>query len=101
MKITKNVIQDLLPLYLADEVSDDTRALVEAYLESDPELAARVNQFSADQVPADIPVSLTQDNEMEAYQKAKRWLAFRTLLLAIFIAVICIIPILAFFISAP
>jgi hypothetical protein len=41
MEITRNVILDLLPLYLADEVSDDTRLLVEKYLETNPELADR------------------------------------------------------------
>ena len=99
-KITRNVIQDLLPLYLANEVSDDTRALVEAYLDGDPELAARIKQIGAEQIPADIPVMLTQETEMEAYQKAKRWLAIRTLILAIFIATICIIPVLIFFFNS-
>lgn len=97
MKITRNVIQDLLPLYLANEVSDDTRALVDAYLENDPELAARIKQFEAEQTPADFPVPLTHDNEMQAYQKAKRWLVIRTIIIAVFIAAICIIPILMFF----
>jgi hypothetical protein len=97
MKITRNVIQDLLPLYLANEVSDDTKALVDAYLESDPELAARIKEFEVEQIPAEIPVSLIQEKEMEAYQKAKIWLAIRTIILAIFIATICIIPILIFF----
>ena len=34
--VTRGVILDLLPLYLADEVSTDTRRLVECYLETDP-----------------------------------------------------------------
>lgn len=40
MTVTRNVIIDLLPLYAADEVSEDTRTLVDAYLKSDPELAS-------------------------------------------------------------
>ena len=39
MEITRNVIEDLLPLYLADEASADTRMLVGEYLKTDPELA--------------------------------------------------------------
>lgn len=42
MKVTRHVIEDVLPLYQADECSADTRALVEAFLAQDPELAARV-----------------------------------------------------------
>ena len=38
MKITKDVIADLLPLYEAGEASADTRALVEAFLKVDPSL---------------------------------------------------------------
>lgn len=38
MKVTKDVIADLLPLYEAGEVSADTRALVEAFLKADPTL---------------------------------------------------------------
>jgi hypothetical protein len=38
MKITRNVIADLLPLYEAGEASADTRALVEEFLKADPTL---------------------------------------------------------------
>ena len=36
MKITKDVIADLMPLYPAGEVSADTRALVEDFLKANP-----------------------------------------------------------------
>ena len=39
MKITRDVILDLLPLYIANELSEDTRSLVDEYLETDPEIA--------------------------------------------------------------
>ena len=39
MEISRNVILDLLPLYIADEASPETRQLIDQYLESDPELA--------------------------------------------------------------
>jgi hypothetical protein len=40
MKITRNVIADLMPLYEAGEASADTRELVEAFLKADPTLLA-------------------------------------------------------------
>jgi len=39
MEIERNVILDLLPMYLADEVSPETRELVDKYLETDQDLA--------------------------------------------------------------
>jgi hypothetical protein len=40
MEITRDVISDLWPIYETGEASDDTRALVEAFLERDPAFAA-------------------------------------------------------------
>lgn len=39
MNITKNVINDLFPLYAANECSPDTRAPVDEYLKSNPQQA--------------------------------------------------------------
>ena len=46
MDISRNVIIDLLPLYLADEVSPETRNLIDKYLETDPELAQLAQEIS-------------------------------------------------------
>ena len=45
MKITREVIYDLLPSYFANEVSADTRALVDEFLASDPEFARMTKRF--------------------------------------------------------
>jgi hypothetical protein len=42
MNITRDVVKDLVTVYLAGEATADTRALVEDWLRSDPELAAQV-----------------------------------------------------------
>ena len=81
MKITRDVILDLLPLYLADEVSPDARALVEEYLESDKELAEIASQ-SAVRLPGEIPSPLTQEDRMKAYVETKRLMMIRTIALA-------------------
>lgn len=75
MKVTRDVILDLLPLYLADEVSEDTRALVEAYLATDPQLFQLAEKAIENDVLtnlSDIPIQLTEDHEMKAFKKAKR-----------------------------
>lgn len=72
MKVTRDVILDLLPIYLADEASDDTRRLVEHYLKTDPKLAQLAQRAQETKLPTDIPVPLTEDDEMKAFKKAKR-----------------------------
>jgi len=86
MEITKDVILDLLPLYLENEVSADARVLVEKYLESDPELAKIAKQFAAVELPQDIPVPLTKEDKMDAFEEAKRQLFRRTIIWAGLIA---------------
>jgi len=86
MKITRDVILDLLPLYLANEVSADTRALVEEYLETDPELAIIADQPAATALPKDIPIPLTKEDKMEAYRRAKQLMTLRTIILAVVIS---------------
>ena len=85
MKITRNVILDLLPLYLAGEVSADTRTLVREYLETDPELA-EIGKRSAMDLPNDIPIPLIKENKMEAYKEAQRLILQRTIVWAVLIA---------------
>lgn len=53
MEITRDVVRDLLTVYLAGEASADTRRLVEEYLHTDPALAADVAK--ADQSSLDLP----------------------------------------------
>lgn len=86
MEVPKDVILDLLPLYLADEVSADTRILVEKYLEDNPDLADVAKQLGAIEMPEDIPVPLTREDKMQAYREAKRLLFLRTVILAITIS---------------
>ena len=42
MNVTREVIVDLLPVYLSGEASPATRTLVEEYMKQDAELAQRV-----------------------------------------------------------
>jgi hypothetical protein len=45
MKITREVNYDLLPGYFAEEVSADTRALIDEFLATDPEFARMTTRF--------------------------------------------------------
>jgi hypothetical protein len=97
MKITKNIILDLLPLYSAKEVSADTRALVEKYLKTDPELANVAKQLEGLEKPGDIPVPLSQEDRMKAYKRARRLRLLYTLIIAGVISIVLVTALFAFF----
>ena len=90
MEITRNVILDLLPLYSANEVSADTRVLVEEYLKTDPELANIAKQLETMEKPRDIPVPLSRDDEMIAYKKARRRQNLYAIILAAVLSILAI-----------
>jgi hypothetical protein len=46
MNITRNVVDDLLPVYFAGEASVDTRQLIEEFFRDDPEFARLSQEFS-------------------------------------------------------
>ena len=86
-EITRDVILDLLPLYLSDEVSADTRTLVEKYLESDPELLEIAEKSAKMELPEDIPIPIKKEDQMEAYKEAQRLILRRTAIWAGLLAV--------------
>lgn len=86
MAVTREVILDLLPLYLSDEASTDSRALVKEHLDSDPELARLATKWK-DRLPEPPPAPVNPDAQAVAYQEAKRQIANRVITLAIVIAV--------------
>ena len=45
MNVTRDVILDLLPMYFAGQVSADTRALVDEFLQTDPDFARMSQKF--------------------------------------------------------
>jgi len=98
--ITRNIILDLLPLYLANEVSADTRSFVEKFLETDPQLAKVVKRSKAIEASEDIPVPLSHDDKIKSYKKAKRKIMLHTIILASIISSVLIIIILIFFFSS-
>jgi len=101
MEITREVIIDLLPLYLADEVSTNTRALIEKYLDTDPELAKHVRQQKeAMELLGDIPVPLTEEAQLKAYKKSKMILYITIVILALLMAAIFGVTLMMFFVSA-
>ena len=97
MKITRNVILDLLPLYVADEVSSDTKILIQEYLETDSELANIIKRSEVKKEVGDIPVPLNVEDKMRTFQKTKLYLSIFIIVIA---AVIGVGVMLLFFLTS-
>jgi len=79
MDVTRDVVKDLLTVYLADEASADTRTLVERWLRSDPELAAEVERARHHELP---PVAAPNPTiERRALDRTRRFLTGRSVVL--------------------
>jgi len=76
MNVTRDVVKDLLTVYLAGEASVDTRTLVDEWLRSDPELAAQTDRARASELPVvdASPVSV----ERRALDRTRRHLSWRS-----------------------
>jgi hypothetical protein len=89
MKVTQNVIHDLVPAYLSGEASADTVAIVEEFLRLDPDLARTVEALRANPIP-ELPIALRPTQEKETLDMTKQLLRWRGILmgLAIFLTML-------------
>jgi hypothetical protein len=78
MKVTRDVITDLLPIYLSKEASSDTRELVEEFFKQDPEFASMARERKSEELLGKLPVSaLPEDHERQTLLKTKSMLKWR------------------------
>lgn len=82
MQITRDVILDLTPLYLTGDASSDTRALVEDYLATDPELARWMDEQRT-QTFAPLTATPPYDLEARALRRTRRRIAVQRWLFGI------------------
>ena len=81
MDIPRHLIIDLLPSYLADDISDPTRQVIEQILQQDDELRALLNKNVM--LNDDIPINLKKDDEMNSFQRTKQLMNQQSLLMAV------------------
>ena len=75
MNVTREVILDLLPLYLSGEASPATRTLVEEFLQHDPELAERVKL--AGSISTIVPAAPKPELELRSLNRTRRLIAWQ------------------------
>jgi ferric-dicitrate binding protein FerR (iron transport regulator) len=81
MNVTKDIINDLLPLYAANECSGDTRALVEEYLQQNPRQAEELRRIMNTPLPGAVPPAKNLA-ETHSFREARRRLGRRNWLMA-------------------
>ena len=81
MNITRDVITDLWPLYDSGEASEDTRQLVEQFLDDDQEFGRLIHESTKESIRTDGLPPLSREREVETLRKTKRLLRIRDSLL--------------------
>ena len=77
MNVAREVILDLLPVYLSGEASPATRTLVEEYMKQDPELAQRIRLQSSDNLAKAAPSTLPPDLELRSFRRTRNLLGWQ------------------------
>ncbi len=77
MKITRDVVTDLWPLYESGEASADTRALVDEYLAQDPEFARALREDDCARLLEPASIAPEPDHEMKTLARTKQTLLRR------------------------
>ena len=83
MNVTREIVKDLLPLYVSGEASPDTRALVEAFLREDPELLRLADALRAEELAPTREPSASPGAGRAALERTKTLLRRRTWLMAL------------------
>ena len=81
MNITRDIVKDLLTVYLAGEASPDTVALVNEYLKHDPELACDAE--AARDRGLGLPPTAVPSAEKQALEETRQLLKNRTATLVV------------------
>jgi hypothetical protein len=77
MNVAREVILDLLPLYVAGEASPASRLLVEEHLKHDPDLAERIRMLGATGLTPKASAELPPDLELRSLRRTRRLLGMQ------------------------
>jgi anti-sigma factor RsiW len=89
MNISRDVVKDLIPVYLAGDASADTQTIVESYLKTDPELAGDV--AAARGTRLELPATRPPTAEKQTLDATRELLKSRTSTLVV-AAIFTVLP---------
>jgi hypothetical protein len=82
LKVTRDVIMDLLPLYESGEAREETKRLVRKFLAADPDLARRVETLKQARLSTDKSLP-PPEVEMESLKRARRLMRTQSSVMAV------------------
>ena len=77
MKVTRDVVTDLLPLYLSGDASDDTCRLVDDFMANDPEFGQMARGMSDANLKHDKLPPVRPELELQTIKKTKKLVRLR------------------------
>lgn len=83
MNIQREVILDLVPLYLSGEASQATKLLVEEYAQQHSDIADLISKTSVDLFAEREEYSLPKELEMKSMERTKSLLRIRSIILGV------------------
>lgn len=83
MNVTRQIVKDLLPLYVSGEASPDSSSLVEAFLRDDPELSRLADALRREELTSTRETPATPGAGRAALVRTKDLLRRRTRLMAL------------------
>jgi hypothetical protein len=93
--LPRNVILDLLPAYIADEASEESRALVEEFARNDPKIARLISTGKLESEVISSKIPTPDDLEMKTMKRIRRSIRRQLWFVALTTASILMVPLVA------
>jgi len=87
-ELNRNIVMDLLPLYISGEASPETVESVKRYLEIDPELAEIAKEMAKANSLGKVPLPFKREAALETYNEAKKWMTTRAIGIAAIVGLV-------------
>ena len=93
--IPRNIVLDLLPVYIAGDASEESRDLVEKFAQNDPEIARFIHAGTIEPAVISLKIAVPDDLEMKTMKRVRRSINLQMLHVALATASILIVPLVA------
>jgi len=93
--LSRNIIIDLLPTYIAGEASEETRRLVEEYAARDPQIAELLHSNALRTAPLPSGIEVPGDLEMKTIRRVRQSIRRQMIYVALATASLLLVPLVA------